>query len=133
MSPCLTASPLFVIFNWFPCLIERSVRSSGRHIIAGFMLSSLSSRLMLCRENARLHNNSLHRAGHLPVTICPTSRHNVVLNTAMVTKLEEGGATLSKGFVRGKHRHNILYKFDITDQGHWMHESAQADVIFVAS
>ena len=30
------------------------------------------------------------------------------IDTAMVTKLEEGSATLSKRFIRAKHRHNIV-------------------------
>ena len=55
------------------------------------------------------------------------------LNTAMVTKFEEGRATRNKRFVRAKHRHNILINIDITDQGNWMNESAKADDIFVAS
>ena len=43
-----------------------------------------------------------------------------------------GNATLNKRFIRVRHEHNILIKIDITDQGNLMHESAKADVIFVA-
>ena len=42
-----------------------------------------------------LHDNSFPGDGLRPVIICPTSRHNGI-DTAMVTKLEEGSATLSK-------------------------------------
>ena len=134
--------PLFVIFNWFPCLMGCSVRSSGHLLIAHAITWPLTLRpiaqailslvsllhfrgtwIYSCISSWRLGsllwlhdlfiehavsrecegfmiNNSHHGAGHRPVTICPTSRTQCGLTSAMVTKVQEGGATLSKRFMR---------------------------------
>ena len=55
------------------------------------------------------------------------------LNTAMVTKLEEGSVTLHNRHMRAKHRLDILIRIDIVDQGNWMHESSKADAFFFGS
>ena len=63
-----------------------------------------------------------------------TLRTPIGFDDDIVTKLGEEGRwnTERKMVIRTKDKHYVFTKIDITGQGNWMHESARADVIFVA-
>ena len=57
-----------------------------------------------------LHNNSLPGDGLRPVTICPTSRHNVVLIPPWSQSWKKGAQHWAKRFMRAKQRAQHSYQ-----------------------
>ena len=94
VEPChLVSSQAAHRLNWFPCVTRCSVQwaPSGLltrscpwyHRFIFMVLGSIPAFLSVVdgvsREREKNHNSSLHGDGLRPVTICPTSRPNVVL------------------------------------------------------
>ena len=96
---------------WYHCFIFMVLESAflGASVaFSGFMVSSSNSRLVVCRENAR--TSQWKYSQRLSSSNDNLSDFTIQcgIDTAMVTKLEEGDAALSQKFTRAEHRHNIL-------------------------
>ena len=129
---------IVILIGWFPCELRCSVRSSGRLLIGHGIVSlvpllhfhgtwiyscvswRLSSLLWPHGLLIELQVDGVSRECEVFIIVVSLRRRSSSgdnlsdfttqcdIDTAMVTKLEEGSATLCKRFIRAKHRNNIL-------------------------